>query len=86
MTRHSKRHGNSMSKKTLIGNSFDGELADPVPMLPTSEAPNANPLASDFQTNSIENRLQAWVKSVEKDTEEKVQEYLEQSDAGQNGE
>lgn len=55
-------------------------------MLPTAEAPKANPSASDFQTNSIENRLQAWVKSVEKDTEEKVQEYLEQSDAGQNGE
>ncbi|MFM8400014.1 MAG: hypothetical protein ACKOAH_19475, partial [Pirellula sp.] len=59
---------------------------DPVPTLPTSEATKTGPSASIVLTNSIENRLQAWVKSVEKDTEEKVQEYLEQSDAGQNGE
>jgi len=63
-----------MSKKTSV------------PRLRTSEATKSNPLASTVPTNSIENRLQAWVKSVEKDTEEKVQEYLEQSDAGQNGE
>lgn len=35
---------------------------------------------------SIENRLQAWVKSVEKDTQKQVQNYLEQIDAGQSGE
>jgi len=35
---------------------------------------------------SIENRLQAWVKSVEKDTQAQVQNYLEQIDAGQSGE
>ena len=35
---------------------------------------------------SIENRLQAWVKSVEKDTQTQVQNYLEQIDAGQSGE
>ncbi|MFM7977452.1 MAG: hypothetical protein ACKO8U_20470 [Pirellula sp.] len=75
-----------MSKKTLIGKSFDVESSDPVPTLPTSEATKTGPSASIVLTNSIENRLQAWVKSVEKDTEEKVQEYLEQSDAGQNGE
>ncbi|MFM7518397.1 MAG: hypothetical protein ACKO3V_15780 [Pirellula sp.] len=75
-----------MSKKTRIGKSFDVESSDTVPTLPTSEATKTNPSASTVPTNSIENRLQAWVKSVEKDTEEKVQEYLEQSDAGQNGE
>jgi hypothetical protein len=37
-------------------------------------------------SKSIVNRLQAWVKSVEKDTETQVQEYLEQVDAGQSGE
>jgi len=63
-----------MSKKTSV------------PTLPTSEATKTGPSAATIPTNSIENRLQAWVKSVEKDTEEKVQEYLEQSDAGQNGE
>jgi len=35
---------------------------------------------------SIENRLQAWVKSVEKDTQTQVKNYLEQIDAGQSGE
>ncbi|MCY3005495.1 MAG: hypothetical protein NTV29_05900 [Planctomycetota bacterium] len=35
---------------------------------------------------SIESRLKAWVKSVEKDTQTQVQDYLEQIDAGQSGE
>jgi len=51
-----------------------------------SAATTPEPAPTVTSITSIENRLQAWVKSVEKDTEEKVQEYLEQSDAGQNGE
>jgi len=57
---------------------------------PTSAlAPDSNCPAeptSAFTSVSIENRLKAWVKSVEKDTQTQVQEYLEQIDAGQSGE
>lgn len=55
--------------------------------------PGASPEKSPSTTldpaptiTSIENRLQAWVKSVEKDTQTQVQNYLEQIDAGQSGE
>lgn len=55
--------------------------------------PGASPEKSPSSTpepaatvTSIENRLQAWVKSVEKDTQTQVQNYLEQIDAGQSGE
>jgi hypothetical protein len=75
-----------MSKKRVIGKSIDRQSGDCDPRIPTAETTHTNPSASTFPTYSIEDRLQAWVKSVEKDTEEKVQEYLEQSDAGQNGE
>jgi hypothetical protein len=47
-------------------------------------APNDLFNASD--STSIGNKLQTWVKFVEKDTETQVQGYLEQVDAGQNGE
>jgi len=46
--------------------------------------PDPEPTVSSI--TSIENRLQAWVKSVEKDTQTQVQNYLEQIDAGQSGE
>jgi hypothetical protein len=39
-----------------------------------------------YTATSIESRLKAWVKSVEKDTQTQVQDYLEQIDAGQSGE
>jgi hypothetical protein len=45
-----------------------------------------NDLSNISDSTSIGNKLQSWVKFVEKDTEAKVQEYLEQVDAGQNGE
>ena len=45
-----------------------------------------NDLSNVSDSTSIGNKLQSWVKIVEKDTEAKVQEYLEQSDAGQSGE
>jgi hypothetical protein len=45
-----------------------------------------NDLSNVSDSTSIGNKLQSWVKIVEKDTEAKVQEYLEQVDAGQNGE
>ena len=51
---------------------------------PDSNSP-AEPTAA-FTSVSIENRLKAWVKFVEKDTQTQVQEYLEQIDAGQSGE
>ena len=49
------------------------------------KSPSSTPEPAPTVT-SIEDRLQAWVKSVEKDTQTQVQNYLEQIDAGQNGE
>jgi len=46
---------------------------------------NPDPLSA-LNSNLVKGRLQAWVKSVEKDTETQIQEYLEQIDAGQSGE
>lgn len=46
---------------------------------------NPDPLAA-LKSNLVKGRLQAWVESVEKDTETQIQEYLEQIDAGQSGE
>ncbi len=49
-------------------------------------ATTPEPAPTVTSITSIENRLQAWVKSVEKDTQTQVQNYLEQIDAGQSGE
>jgi uncharacterized protein YccT (UPF0319 family) len=49
-----------------------------------SRTPEPAPTVTSI--TSIENRLQAWVKSVEKDTQTQVKNYLEQIDAGQSGE
>jgi uncharacterized protein YccT (UPF0319 family) len=51
-----------------------------------SAATTPEPAPTVTSITSIENRLQAWVKSVEKDTQTQVQNYLEQIDAGQSGE
>ena len=75
-----------MSKKMTTGKLFDPDSIENHPIPPKAKWLDTNGTASSFPTNAIESRLQAWVKSVEKDTEEKVQEYLEQSDAGQSGE
>lgn len=70
----------------MNNNSFDSHVdpttaSDPLePIEPTCEPSSA----TNFK--SIHSRLQAWVNSVEKDTQTQVQEYLEQIDAGQNGE
>ena len=55
------------------------------PGAPPEKSPSSTPEPAPTVT-SIENRLQAWVKSVEKDTQTQVQNYLEQIDAGQSGE
>jgi hypothetical protein len=52
----------------------------------TSPSRIPEPAPTVTSITSIENRLQAWVKSVEKDTQTQVQNYLEQIDAGQSGE
>jgi uncharacterized protein YccT (UPF0319 family) len=52
----------------------------------TSSWSTPEPAPTVTSITSIENRLQAWVKSVEKDTQRQVQNYLEQIDAGQSGE
>jgi uncharacterized protein YccT (UPF0319 family) len=52
----------------------------------TSSWSTSEPAPTVTSITSIENRLQAWVKSVEKDTQRQVQNYLEQIDAGQSGE
>jgi uncharacterized protein YccT (UPF0319 family) len=49
-----------------------------------SKTPEPAPTVTSI--TSIENRLQAWVKYVEKDTQTQIQNYLEQIDAGQSGE
>ena len=46
---------------------------------------NSDPLSAS-NLNLVKGRLQAWVETVEKDTETQIQEYLEQIDAGQSGE
>jgi hypothetical protein len=52
-----------------------------------SRIPEPAPTVTSITSiTSIENRLQAWVKSVEKDTQTQVKNYLEQIDAGQSGE
>jgi uncharacterized protein YccT (UPF0319 family) len=52
----------------------------------TSPSRIPEPAPTVTSITSIENRLQAWVKSVEKDTQTQVKNYLEQIDAGQSGE
>jgi len=78
--------GVSMSGVSIDGKNSDATVAPKVCALPAdgSNAPAEPTNAS--APDSIENRLVAWVKSVEKDTETQIQEYLEQVDAGQSGE
>ena len=52
----------------------------------TSPSRIPEPAPTVTSITSIENRLQAWVKSVEKDTQTQVKNYLEQIDAGQSAE
>ena len=52
----------------------------------TSSWSTPEPAPTVTSITSIENRLQAWVKYVEKDTQTQIQNYLEQIDAGQSGE
>jgi hypothetical protein len=59
--------------------------SDPTSASASDSINPADPTAA-FTSVSIENRLKAWVKFVEKDTQTQVQEYLEQIDAGQSGE
>jgi len=69
---------NSKSFDSQVDTTNASDSSDPIE--PTCDTSSA----SNFK--SIQSRLQAWVNSVEKDTETQVQEYLEQIDAGQSGE
>jgi uncharacterized protein YccT (UPF0319 family) len=67
--------------------SSPGDAMSPPGTSPENSADTApEPAPTVTSITSIENRLQAWVKSVEKDTQTQVQNYLEQIDAGQSGE
>jgi len=68
--------------------AFSPNHAKPPPGASPEKSPSRIPEPAPTVTSitSIENRLQAWVKSVEKDTQTQVQNYLEQIDAGQSGE
>lgn len=72
--------GASMKRETIDISS--GQEITELPARMTAP----NDLSNGSDSTSIGNKLQSWVKFVEKDTEAKVQEYLEQVDAGQNGE
>ena len=73
--------GTPMNRK-IVDVSVDAESQGILEGISAPQAESSN--SSD--ATLIGKKLQTWVKFVEKDTETQVHEYLEQVDAGQNGE